>query len=198
MYGERVSDAGTIDTQQADVDKIAAMAHPTRRRILDLLSAYGPATVGALARDADQRVGSVSHHLKMLARAGLIEEAPELARDRRVSWWRVGRASWSWSVSDFDDDSAGRVVAEAAERDQLRWCVENVHGWFAQRGEYERTWREAAFSSTSHLNLSADELADLGRRLTALMADFAESVDAADGQERQPVFAFSYAVPAAP
>src|ERR1044072_2038476 len=87
----------TIATQQADIDKIAAMANPTRRKILDLLSAYGPATVGSLARDAGQRVGSVSHHLKMLARAGLIEEAPELAKDRRERWWRRIPLSLCWS-----------------------------------------------------------------------------------------------------
>src|SRR4051794_19742761 len=97
----------TTITQQADVDKIAAMAHPVRRKILDLLSAYGPSTVGSLARNTDQRVGSISHHLKMLGRAGLIEEAPDLARDRRESWWRMVRASWTWSAADFDDDPAG-------------------------------------------------------------------------------------------
>jgi DNA-binding transcriptional ArsR family regulator len=185
-------------TQQADVEKIAAMAHPVRRKILDLLSAYGPATVGTLARDADQRVGSVSHHLKMLARAGLIEEAPELARDRRESWWRMVRASWTWSAADFDDDPAGRVVAETAERDQLRGCFENVQSWYDQRQEYDHDWREAAFTSTSRLNLTVDELAELGRQLTQLMQEFAESVDTSDGQDRQSVSAFSYAVPFAP
>lgn len=184
--------------RQADVDKIAAMAHPARRRILDLLSAYGPATVGSLARDSDERVGSVSHHLKMLARAGLVEEASELARDRRESWWRIVRASWSWSVADFDDDPAGRVVAEAAERDQLRGCVANVHAWFDRRDHYDRDWRQAAFSSTSRLNLSAAELAELGRRLSELMIEFADSIDTDDGQERESVFAFSYVVPTAP
>jgi DNA-binding transcriptional ArsR family regulator len=184
--------------QQADIDKIAAMAHPARRRILDLLSAYGPATVGSLARDSDERVGSVSHHLKMLARAGLIEEAPELARDRRESWWRIVRASWSWSVADFDQDPAGRVVAEAAEREQLRGCVDKVHGWFDRRADYDRDWRLAAFSTTSRLNLTAEELDELGRRLSQVMVDFAESVDTNDGQERESVFAFAYAVPSAP
>jgi DNA-binding transcriptional ArsR family regulator len=184
--------------QQADIEKIAAMAHPVRRKILDLLSAYGPATVGVLARDAGQRVGSVSHHLKMMARAGLIEAAPELARDRRESWWRVVRASWTWSVTDFDDDPAGRLVAEAAERDQLRGCVENVHAWFDQRDEYDHAWGEAAFSSTSRLNLTHEELAELGRQISELMGEFAESIDIDDGRERQMVIAFSYAVPLAP
>jgi DNA-binding transcriptional ArsR family regulator len=190
--------ARTHSTQQADIDKIAAMAHPARRRILDLLSAYGPATVGSLARDSGERVGSVSHHLKMLARVGLIEEAPELARDRRESWWRIVRASWSWSVADFDDDPAGRMVAEAAERDQLRGCVEGVQQWFDRRDEYDLAWRQAAFSTTSRLNLTAGELDELGRRVSEVMADFAESIDASDGQERESVFAFAYMVPSAP
>jgi DNA-binding transcriptional ArsR family regulator len=190
--------ARTHGTKQADIDKIAAMAHPARRRILDLLSAYGPATVGSLARDSGERVGSVSHHLKMLARVGLIEEAPELAHDRRESWWRIVRASWSWSITDFDDDPAGRLVAEAAERDQLRSCVESVRGWFDRRDEYDLAWRQAAFSTTSRLNLTAGELDELGRRVSEVMADFAASIDPSDGQERESVFAFAYMVPSAP
>ncbi|HSS68847.1 MAG TPA: helix-turn-helix domain-containing protein [Nocardioidaceae bacterium] len=188
----------TIASHQADIDKIATMAHPARRKILDLLSAYGPATVGTLARDSGQRVGSISHHLKMLARAGLIEEAPELARDRRESWWRVVRASWTWSAADFDDDPAGRVVAEAAERDQLRGSVEHVRAWFDQRDDYDQAWRRAAFTSTSRLNLTVEELDDLGRQMSDLMGEFAESVDTSDGKDRQSVFAFTYAIPTAP
>jgi DNA-binding transcriptional ArsR family regulator len=193
MSGDRTS-----VTHQADIDKIAAMAHPVRRRLLDLLSAYGPATVGTLAEQTELRVGSVSHHLKMLARTGLIEEASELARDRRESWWRIVRASWSWSVVDFDDDPAGRVVAEAAEREQLRGCVESVQAWFDERTDYDRAWREAAFSNTSRLNVTVEEFAELGRRIGDLMQEFADSIDPADGQDRQSVFAFSYVVPVAP
>jgi DNA-binding transcriptional ArsR family regulator len=183
--------------RQADVDKIAAMAHPVRRRLLDLLAVDGPATVGSLADRSGERVGSVSHHLKMLARAGLVEEAPELARDRRESWWRVVRASWAWSVTDFDGDPAGKVVADAAERDQLRACVEKAHSWFDHRTDYDRPWREAAFSTTTWLNLTADELTELGRRIAETMRDFARDIPD-DDQERDSVYVFAYALPAQP
>jgi DNA-binding transcriptional ArsR family regulator len=183
--------------RQADVDKVAAMAHPARRRLLDLLSVDGAATVGSLADRSGERVGSVSHHLKMLARAGLIEEAPELARDRRESWWRVVRVSWSWSVTDFESDPAGKVVADAAERDQLRDCVEKAQSWFDHRFDYERPWRDAAFSTTTWLNLTADELTELSRRITETMHDFARDIPD-DDQERDSVYVFAYALPVQP
>ena len=49
----------------------AALADPTRRAILGLL-AQGEATVNELAAPFDMRLPSVSKHLKVLERAGLI------------------------------------------------------------------------------------------------------------------------------
>jgi DNA-binding transcriptional ArsR family regulator len=192
---------------QADIDKVAAMAHPVRRRIIDLLAAIGPATVGTLASHADERVGTVSHHLKMLRKAGLVEEAPELARDRRESWWRAVSASWSWSVSDFADDPAGEVIALAAEQEQLRSNVEKTQRWYESRTEIDPAWIDAAFSSTSSLRLTLTELTELGRRLTDVVNEFAESHSrpgesplpvAQDDDDRRPVFVYTYGFPLQP
>ena len=60
---------------------IAAMHHPLRRRLLDLLYIDGPATASRLAEATGELVGNVSHHLKVLASAGVIVEAPELAKN---------------------------------------------------------------------------------------------------------------------
>lgn len=67
---------------------LAALAHPMRRHILAVLRADGPATAGLLAARTGQAVGNISHHLRTLGACGLIEEAPELARDARERWWR--------------------------------------------------------------------------------------------------------------
>jgi len=53
-----------------------AMADPARRSILSQL-AKGPKSVGALAEPLDMTAPAVSHHLKVLEQAGLI--------DRRVN-----------------------------------------------------------------------------------------------------------------
>jgi len=49
-------------------------------------------------------VGSVSHHVRVLAEAGLVEEANELAKDRRERWWRLTSPSTRWSRAEFADD----------------------------------------------------------------------------------------------
>ena len=62
---------------------LAALADPTRRAIVSLL-AQGEATVGELAAPFDLSLPSVSHHLKVLEGAGLLERT-------RDAQWRVCR-----------------------------------------------------------------------------------------------------------
>ena len=64
----------------ADPSVIAAIHHPLRRRLIDLLGVDGPATASQLAERTGELVGNISHHLKVLHEAGLVE------RDRRGTW----------------------------------------------------------------------------------------------------------------
>jgi DNA-binding transcriptional ArsR family regulator len=52
-------------------DPFKALAHPTRRDIVERLSA-GPATVGALTRDFGVSKPTISRHLKLLEEAGVV------------------------------------------------------------------------------------------------------------------------------
>ncbi|HEY1104565.1 MAG TPA: helix-turn-helix domain-containing protein, partial [Agromyces sp.] len=52
-----------------EVDVLKAFTHPLRNRLYDLLAIDGPATVSMLAEKAGVAIGSVSHHLGILARA---------------------------------------------------------------------------------------------------------------------------------
>src|ERR1700760_2669893 len=113
MYGDGMPAPDRL-RQITDSRVLAAMSHPLRRRLLDALALDGPATASALAQATDQAVGNISHHLKVLAGAGLIAEAPELARDRRERWWRPTSRSFSWSSDDFMGDPAEEAVAAAA------------------------------------------------------------------------------------
>ncbi|HEY0388333.1 MAG TPA: winged helix-turn-helix domain-containing protein [Gaiellales bacterium] len=185
------------------IAKVAALTNPVRRRIIDLLSLDGPATVGALASATGERVGSISHHLKMLARAELVTEAPECARDRRESWWKAVPGGLSWSIVDFEDEPSGEVVADAAEHAQLRVCADRVQAWLSARPAYGRDWQQAAYSSTGWLRLTPAQLCELGDAITKTVREFAERVAAADtpadtGSDSRSVFVFTYATPAEP
>src|SRR5258708_14268773 len=71
-----------------DTRVLAAMTHPLRRRLLSILKLDGPSTASALAQRTEQGVGNISHHLHVLAAAGLIEEVPPPGPDPRRG--RVG------------------------------------------------------------------------------------------------------------
>jgi DNA-binding transcriptional ArsR family regulator len=185
----------------AGVDTLAAMTHPVRRRMIDLLSVNGPATVGMLAEQTGVRVGSASHHVKVMAGAGLIQEAPELARDRRESWWRIVKGSWRWSVNNFQGDPAGDVIARAAEEQQLIRSFDKVKDWYDSRDDYDPAWVEGSYVSTSWIKATPAELTELGGRMEKVIRDFlaeqtAEPPAGEDG--RQAVYLFTYAFPAEP
>ena len=54
---------------------LSALANPFRARMVDALKVDGPSTASALAARTGQAVGSASHHLKVLAEAGLVESS---------------------------------------------------------------------------------------------------------------------------
>jgi DNA-binding transcriptional ArsR family regulator len=90
----------------------AALADPTRRAILARL-ATGEATVGELAAPFDISLPAISKHLKVLQRAGLIEQGrqaqwrpcrltPEPLRDL-ADWVAQYRRHWEESFDRLDE-----------------------------------------------------------------------------------------------
>ncbi|MFR9778489.1 ArsR/SmtB family transcription factor [Micromonospora sp. MS34] len=177
---------------------LAALAHPLRRRLMDVLKVYGPATVGLLAERTGQAPANVSHHLKMLAAADLVAEAPDLARDRRERWWRLRDRGVRWSNADFDSDPAGRAVADAASSLNLDRHVALVRAWHAAGDDAHAAWGEGPFSTDKWLHLTPEELEQLGHEVIELFARWADRAVPDDGHRREPVFLFAHGVPAQP
>jgi DNA-binding transcriptional ArsR family regulator len=184
--------------QIADSRVLAAMSHPLRRRLLSLLKLDGPATASTLAQQTDQAVANVSHHLRTLAVAELIEEVPELARDRRERWWRRTSDRLSWASADFAGDAASEVVARAAESLNLDYQVSVVRQWAAVPEEEREGWTNGPFSSDTWMRLTDGELAELSAELTAVMIRWSERPPPEDSTERRPVFVFARGVPGQP
>ncbi len=176
---------------------LAAMSHPLRRRLLDVLKVYGPATASVLADRTDQAVANISHHVKVLGAAGLIVEAPELAKDRRERWWRLVAPEIRWVTGDFDDDPARQAVAGAAVSLHLDRQVGLVRAWHAVREE-RPAWNGAAFSVDKWLRLTPGELGELEREILAVLDRWERRDLPGDGQSREPVFLFAHGVPARP
>ena len=185
---------------RASVEQLAAGGHPVRRRLLEVLGVDGPATASLLAERTGQLVGNVSHHLKMLDRAGLVEEVPELAKDRRERWWRHVPLSLSWSLADVRGDPVGEAVAVAVEHEYVEHHLRRVRGWLAARDtsdDYDEAWTRAAFATDSWVWATPDELDELGEAINALVVEFhASHREQAPGRES--CFVFAHGVPSKP
>jgi DNA-binding transcriptional ArsR family regulator len=179
------------------IETLRAVHHPTRRRIIDHLYLHGPAQVGTLARDLGQQVGSISHHLRMLERVGIVAPAPELATDGRTSWWRLEQESVTWSVDDFAD-AAERMQAKAAQRLNTDHHLAKLSAWMREAERADPAWRHAAFSTDALAMASPAELEELSGALRAVTRQWRERIELDDGTERRPVFLFSYGFPTRP
>jgi DNA-binding transcriptional ArsR family regulator len=184
--------------QVTDSRVLAAMAHPLRRRLMDVFKVHGPSTVGLLAERTGQAPANVSHHLKVLAAAELVTEAPELARDRRERWWRLVSRAVRWSTTDFDADPAARAVADAATSLNLDRHVALARAWHAADESAQAAWADVSFSADRWLHLTPDELAELSREVVDLLARWADREVPDDDVDRAPVFVFVHGFPARP
>ena len=93
----------------ASREQLRALAHPLRLDLMDHIGRRGTARAADLAADLGIPANSVSYHLRILARGGVIVDAPEAARDRRDRVWKLGQGT-------FGDISAGSVN-DPRERD---------------------------------------------------------------------------------
>ena len=174
------------------IETLRAVHHPTRRRMVDYLSLHGPSQVGTLARELGEQVGSISHHLRMLERVGVVTPAPELATDGRTSWWRLDQASLSWSVEDFADNAADRTQARAAERLNLDHQLGKLAAWKRSSARADPAWRRAAFSADFLAMATPEELAALQDALLDVVRRWQAGIDTEDGTTREPVFVFAH------
>ncbi len=119
-----------------DVDELwAAVADPTRRRLLDALLAQGDATATTLARELPVTRQAVAKHLAVLDRAGLVEGG------------RQGREV-RYAVRPERLDLAARSLARVASQwDQRLLAIKRIAESAARaraRSELDQTTKEVA------------------------------------------------------
>jgi DNA-binding transcriptional ArsR family regulator len=195
--------------QVTDYKVLAALSHPLRRHLLDVLRVDGPSTASMLADRTGQAVGNISHHVKVLATYGLVEEAPELARDRRERWWRSAGMSVRWSTTDFADDPAAEAASQAASAMGLQRQLNLITSWLQKDPADSLEWREAAFNTDTWLTLTPSELRQLSEELLELVERYrdrggdsgehgTDDAAGADDADRRPVFFLARGFPARP
>jgi DNA-binding transcriptional ArsR family regulator len=117
-----------------DPGALRALAHPIRQRIIWELSVRKYGRAADLASIMGEPANSVSYHLRALAKAGMVEEAPEFARDSRDRVWRMAHPEGIYAA-------AGTPAADMLVDEQLGWIAEFLRETLERppgtaRGEY--------------------------------------------------------------
>lgn len=173
-----------------EISVITAITHPLRRRIVDRLLLHGATQVGVLARALDAQVGSISHHLRMLQKAGVVEQVDPPDGDRRASWWQLARRSFSWSSADFESP-ADALIAREAQRANVRNQLERLQRWYRVSAQSD----VEGFNTDTLAWATPEELTELQRRLSSLLDEWKAGIDREDGRERIPMYFFAHGFP---
>lgn len=171
-----------------DLTALRALAHPLRVEIMNELSDFGPATASMLAERLGESSGATSYHLRQLAKHDIIVEDAERGSGRE-RWWRMAPGGVTIGSPETLDTPAGR---EANELISLGWQQNNERrlATFLRRGldTFGLEWMEAGTLSTSHLEVTRDQLAEFGREYYALQTRLKEKwqgESGADGQDER-------------
>lgn len=139
-----------------DVTEIKALSNPLRMRIYLVLRVEGRMSIGRLCEQVGAPAGSVSYHVRVLAKAGLIESANEPGQDGRESYWKAREGG---------EDPNGAADAANANAENFRRTrnavYDEMYRQYLNSVEVLPTeWREAEFASDSVLDLTPSELGE--------------------------------------
>lgn len=163
---------------------LKAYAHPLRRQMIRLFSRREHLRAADIAEELGVAANSASFHLRVLADAGLIEESPERARDRRDRVWTVRKLALNLGGPENpvpDEALSGAMIRALAEdhQDMMRRVVE----WTPEYVSGRATGVHAAFSQRT-MRLTADEFGAMLDRINDVLDEAEKSHDTADADGR--------------
>ena len=159
-----------------DARALRALAHPTRLKLVSLLRLEGPLTATQAARLLGETPQRCTFHISQLAKYGLVEEAGG-GRGRERPW-RATTSFTSWpNVAAGPEASAAAELLEAVVAEHH---LESVMAWIEHKADEPAEWLEAAQFNDVALYLTADELAELGRRIWELVEPFTGRIEHAE------------------
>lgn len=156
----------------SDPRVLRAIAHPVRTRILDEISATGTVRAADVARELGIPANQASFHLRQLAKYGLVEEAPEEARDKRDRVWRAtAEQGFVVNLSELAEAPGGRSAVEVFRSSKMASLHEVVDRAFAMSKEEGR----GVFAVSDHaLKLTDDEAHQLRAEIDAVVEGWAD------------------------
>ncbi|KAA0961909.1 helix-turn-helix domain-containing protein [Microbacterium sp. ANT_H45B] len=156
---------------------LKAYAHPLRRQMIRLFARREHLRAADVAEDLGVAPNSASFHLRVLADAGLIEEAPEHARDRRDRVWksRKGSINLGGPEHPVPDEALGTAMVRSLAEDHQEMMA-RVVAWTPEYLSGRATEIHAAFSQRM-ARLTESEFDAVMERVQEVIT---EAVDAHD------------------
>ena len=97
-----------------DMDSVfQALAHTTRRKMIDIVRAEPRISVGALAAYFDVSRIAVMNHLAVLEKAGVRRVTGDIVAD--ATWWRGVPQGAGWTANDLNESYGAEISAITLE-----------------------------------------------------------------------------------
>lgn len=171
-----------VSTPVHDARTLRALAHPVRYRILEELTATGPARAADLAEDLGIPPNQASFHLRQLAKYGVVVEAPEEARDRRDRVWKVvADAGYTVNLRELQADADTRAASTVWQRMFEGRTHDVVSAIFR---DYRLDDGAVRNVSNDTVRLTAEEARALALELGAVMSRWADRTRGRDPERR--------------
>jgi DNA-binding transcriptional ArsR family regulator len=154
-----------------DAAIMRAMAHPARMTILDHLGGDGPATATECAEVVGLSPSATSYHLRALARAGLVEEAPGRG-DARERVWRSAVSRGYTVMAERDAAPDVRAAEDELIETMLAWETARARQYLARRDDEPADWYYLAMLNVSALSVTASEMEQLTAAVIELVRPY--------------------------
>jgi DNA-binding transcriptional ArsR family regulator len=150
-----------------DPRELAALAHPVRMAIVELLSISGPLTATELADRLDETPANCSWHLRKLAQHGFVEEA-EGGKGRQRPW-QVPGLGFEYGDAEGTASAETRRAMEALADVTLGRAVDRLREAHRRMEDEPESWRRALNASETVAWLTVEELAEVNAALQEVM-----------------------------
>ncbi|TDD91418.1 MarR family transcriptional regulator [Actinomadura darangshiensis] len=156
-----------------DPQQVRLLAHPLRQRIAEIMR-RGPVSSTTLARELGESTGSMSYHLRQLARHGFVEEVPEPARGRE-RWWRA--VPGDRRLPPYSEQSPKmREAVEELTRLEFANELDLLTRYQRERDE-TGPWSDALLFSISTVTLTPDQVRPFFEEYIALLYRYKRADD---------------------
>jgi DNA-binding transcriptional ArsR family regulator len=161
-------------TRITDPKVMRALAHPARLTILEELGLGRAGTATEFAAICGLTPSATSYHLRALAKAGLVQEAPGRGDGRERVWQLVSAGGFEVTSSPDRNPEAVRAEQGLVEV-WLARSEARTRSWVARWPEEPAQWDEVTRMTERIITVTPQELTELNARVDELLEPYTRS-----------------------